>query len=224
MNQPNDLPRRPDPVVHVPVDKDLPPALSAHKRRHILEFPARTLPLGLDGLLGDFVAEEAARVAPPPQHELRVRLLGFDYGPLDVVVDGRFERAHEARAHVDALGPERQRCGEPLPVREAAAGDEGHLQALPGPAQQDEVCDVALAHVARALEAVDGEEVHTEVDGALRVPDRGAFVQDGAAGGFELLDNGARGVAGRLDNSDARVDDGLGVAVVVRRDEGGEEG
>lgn len=224
MNQPDDLPRRPNPIVHVPVDKDLPPALPAHKRRHVLELPARALPLRLDGLLGDFVAEEATRVAPPPQHEFRVRLLGFDDGPLDVVVDGRFDRAHEARAHVDALGPERQRRGEPLPVREAAAGDEGDLQALPGPAQQDEVCDVALAHVARALEAVDRQKVHAEVDGALGVPDRGAFVQDGAAGGFELLDDGAGGVACGLNDPDARVYDRLGVAVVVRRDESGEEG
>lgn len=224
VDQPDDLARRPDPIVHVPVDKDLPPALPAHKRRHLLEFPALALPLHLHGLLGDLVAEQAACVAPPPQHELRVRLLRLDDGPLNVVVDGGFERAHEARAHVDALGPERQRCGEPLPVREAPAGDEGHRQALPGPAQQDEVCDVALAHVARALEAVDRQEIHPEVDGALRVPDRGAFVQDGAAGGFQLLDDRAGGVTGRLDDPDARVYDGLGVTVVVWWDEGGEEG
>lgn len=78
--------------------------------------------------------------------------------------------------------------------------------------------------MARALEAVDGEEVDAEVDGALRVPDRGAFVQDGAAGGFQLLDDGTGGVAGRFDDPDAGVDDGLGVAMVVWRDEGGEEG
>lgn len=78
--------------------------------------------------------------------------------------------------------------------------------------------------MARALEAVDRQEIHPEVDGALGVPDRGAFVQDGAAGGFELLDDGAGGVAGCFDYPDPAVYDGLGVAVVVRGDEGGEEG
>lgn len=78
--------------------------------------------------------------------------------------------------------------------------------------------------MAGALEAVDGEEVDAEFDRALRVPDCGALVQDGAAGGLELPDHGARAVAGRFDDPDARVDDGLRVAVVVRGHEGGEEG
>lgn len=56
------------------------------------------------------------------------------------------------------------------------------------------------------------------------MPDRGAFVQDHAAGGFQLLDDGAGGVAGRFDDADAGVDDGGGVAVVVGGDEGWEEG
>lgn len=78
--------------------------------------------------------------------------------------------------------------------------------------------------MAGALEAVDGEEVDAVLDGAPGVSDRGAFVQDGAAGGFELGDDGAGAVAGRFDDADAAVDDGLGVGVVVGRDEGGEEG
>lgn len=78
--------------------------------------------------------------------------------------------------------------------------------------------------MAGALEAVDGEEVDAELDGALGVPDRGAFVQDGAVGGFELGDDGAGTVAGCFDDSDAAFYDGEGVGVVVWRDEGGEEG
>lgn len=76
----------------------------------------------------------------------------------------------------------------------------------------------------RALEAVDAQEVHPELDGRLRVPDRRAFVQHDAAGGFELRDDGAGGVARRFDDAHAFVDDGLGVGVVVGRDERGEEG
>lgn len=75
-----------------------------------------------------------------------------------------------------------------------------------------------------ALEAVDGEEVDAEGDGALRVPDRGALVQHGAAGRFELPDHGPGRVAGRFDNRDAGVDDGEGVGVVVGGHEGGEQG
>ena len=75
-----------------------------------------------------------------------------------------------------------------------------------------------------ALEAVDGEEVDAELGGAAGVPDRGAFVQDGAAGGFELVDHGAGAVAGGFDDADAGVDDSAGVGVVVGGVEGGEEG
>lgn len=78
--------------------------------------------------------------------------------------------------------------------------------------------------MAGALEAVDGEEVDAEVDGALGVPDRGAFVQDGAVCGFELGDEGAGAVAGCFDDRDAAFDDGEGVGVVVGGVEGGEEG
>ncbi len=78
--------------------------------------------------------------------------------------------------------------------------------------------------MAGALEAVDGEEVDAEGDGGSGVPDRGAFVQDGAAGSFELLDDGAGAVAGCFDDGDAGFYNSEGVGVVVGGDEGGEEG
>ncbi len=78
--------------------------------------------------------------------------------------------------------------------------------------------------MAGALEAVDGEEIDAELDGRFGVPDRGAFVQDDDARGFELRDDGARGVAGCFDDSDAFGDDDGGVGVVVWGYEGGEEG
>lgn len=78
--------------------------------------------------------------------------------------------------------------------------------------------------MARALEAVDGEKIDAKLDGRFGVPDRGAFVQDDDARGFELRDDGARGVAGCFDNSDAFRDDDGGVGVVVGGYEGGEEG
>lgn len=132
-------------------------------------------------------------------------------------MDGRLDGAHEARAHVDAARAQHQRRGEALAVGEAARRDEGRLERLPRAAQQDEVCNVALADVARALEAVDAEEVDAQLDGALGVADGGALVQDGDARGLELADDGAGRVAGRLDDAHALVDDGLRVRRVVGR-------
>lgn len=99
-----------------------------------------------------------------------------------------------------------------MPVREPARGDEWHAQALPCAAEEDEVRDVGFADVTRALEAVDGEEVDAQANGGLGVADGGAFMQDGAACGFELFDYGAGAVAGCFDDADAAVYYGLGVA------------
>ena len=224
MDQADDLARGPNAVMHIPTHKHLAAPLAAHKGRHVLKLAARALPLGLDSFLGDSVAKQPACVPPSPEHELRIRLVRLDDGDFDVVVDGRFDRAHEPRAHVDPICAQSQGGRETLPVREPAAGDKGDVQALPRPGQQDEVCDVALPHMPGALEPVDRQEIHAEVDGALGVPDRGAFVEDGAAGRFQLPDDRPGGVTGRFDNLDPFVYDGLRVAVVVWRDEGGEEG
>ena len=101
--------------------------------------------------------------------------------------------------------------------------------------------------MASAFKAINAQEIDAELDGGLGVADGSAFVKDGAAGGFQLFDDGARAVAGGFDDADAGVDDGLGVAleffspggvvevregrrevvvrtVVVGGDEGGEEG
>ena len=210
-------------VVRVPIDEHLPPALPAHKRRHLLELSRGAFPLDLDGLLGDLVLIQAAGVPPPAQYELGIVLGRLHDLVLDVDVDGGLDGAHEARAHVDALGAQAQRGREALAVGETARGDERHLERLARAAQQDEVSDVALAHVAGALEAVDAEEVNAQVDGALGVPDRRALVQDDGVDGLELLDDGPRAVASRLDDLDALVDHHLCVCAVVRRRHGREE-
>lgn len=126
--------------------------------------------------------------------------------------------------HVDTACTKAQRRSQPLAVGEAARGDKGHLERLARAGQEDEVGDVGLADVAGALEAVDAQKVDAELDGALGVADGGALVQDDAAGLFQLGDDGAGAVAGRLDNGDALVDDGLGVGAVVGGVERGQEG
>ena len=55
------------------------------------------------------------------------------------------------------------------------------------------------------------------------MPDRGALVQDGAAGFFEFLDERARAGAGGLDDADAGRDYGVCVGGVVWRVYGGEQ-
>ncbi|KAJ6259128.1 LOW QUALITY PROTEIN: Tankyrase-1 [Drechslerella dactyloides] len=90
-------------------------------------------------------------------------------------------------------------------------------------AEEDEVCDVGFADVAGALKAVDGEEVDAELLGRERVADGCAFVQDFDVGFFELADYRGRVVAGGFDDFDAFLDDHVGVGVVVRRHERGEE-
>ena len=139
-------------------------------------------------------------------------------------MDGGLDRAHEAGAHINALRAKGDRSSETLAVGEAARGDEGDAEGLAGAGEEDEVCDVGLADVAGAFEAVDGEEVDAEFDGRLGVADGGAFVQDDAAVGFEELDYGAGTVAGGLDDFDAFVDAHLGVFLVGGCIHRGEEG
>lgn len=86
---------------------------------------------------------------------------------------------------------------------------------LPRSRQENEVGDVALAHVARALEAVNAQEIDAQLHGRRCVPDRRALVDHDAARGLEAPDDGARAVARRLDDADPGVDDGRRVGVVI---------
>jgi hypothetical protein len=209
--------------VRVAVQEDLSPALPADVLGDLLELASRARLLDINSLQRDLVGEQTRRVLPAAQHKRRVRLLRIDNRLLDVLVDRRLDGAHEARAHVDTACAERQRSSETLAVGKAARGDEGHAERLAGAAQQDEVGDVCLADVASALEAIDGEEVDAELDGRLRVADRGALVQDRGAGGLQLLDDRPGAVAGCLDNVDLLLDNDAGVGGVVWGYHGGEK-
>jgi hypothetical protein len=224
VDQPNHLASRPHPKIRVPVDEHLPPALARHIRRHLLELPRCALPLDLQRALRDLILEQAGRVGPPSQHERRVDLARVDDRLLDILVNGGLNRGHEPSPHVDALGAERQRGSEALPVGEAATGNKRDAQALTCPAEEDEVRDIRLTDVAGALEAVDAEEIDAEFDGRLRVADCGAFVQNYTAVGFEQFDYGAGTIACGLDDLDALVDADLGVFAVWGCVHRGEEG
>ena len=224
MNQPNNLARRPHAKILVPIHKNLPPPLPTHQWPHLLELPRRRLLLNLHRLIRHLVLKQPARVLPPPQHQLRVRLLRVHDRLLDVMVDRCFDRTHEACSHVDTLGAERERGCQALAVGETSTSDERHLQALPGAGEEDEVRDVGFTDVPCALEAVDAEEVDAEFDGGDGVADGGALVQDDDAGLLEHFDDGPGGVAGGFDDLDAFVDHDLGVLGVRGCVHGGEEG
>lgn len=74
------------------------------------------------------------------------------------------------------------------------------------------------------FETIDGQEINPKLDRGLGMADCGAFMKDCAVGGFELLDDGTRAVAGGFDDCDAFVNNGLCVPVVVGRHKGGKEG
>lgn len=148
---------------------------------------------------------------------------GVDDGLLDVVVDRGFLRAHEACSHVDALGAERESGSQALAVCEAAGRDEGDLECLSGAGEKDKVGDVRLAHVAGALEAVDGQKVDAEFDGGLGVSDCGALVEDYDTGRLEKFDDGARRISCCFNHLDAFVYAHLCVLAVGRGVHGREE-
>ena len=83
----------------------------------------------------------------------------------------RLDGAHEARAHVDAVGAQRQRGDQAAGVGEAAGGDHRDLDLLGGGRDQHQPGDVVLAGMAGALEAVDADAVDAE---ALRLHRRAA--------------------------------------------------
>lgn len=224
MNQTHDLPRRPHAVILIPIQKHLTPPLPTHQRLHLGKLPRHALPLDARRLLRDLVLKQPTRIPPPPQHKLRIGLLRQDDAPLDIRVDRRLHRAHEARPHVHPRGPQLQRRGQAVPVGEAARRDKRRGDVLARPTEEDEVGDVGFADVARALEAVDGEEVDAELGGGFRVADRRALVEHRAPRLLEHLDDGAGAVACGFDDADALVDDGLRVAGVVGRVDGREEG
>jgi hypothetical protein len=135
---------------------------------------------------------------------------------LHVVVHRRFLGRDEARAHVHALGAQRERRDERAAVGHTARGDERDIELLRGARQQDEVRDIVLAGMTAALEAIHADGVAADLLGLERVPHRCALVNDLDA---MLLERGQillGIVAGRLDDLHAAFDDRADVAWIIR--------
>lgn len=223
MNETNDLASGPDTKLGVAVDEHLLSSLATDKMSNLAEFACCALALNLQGFLGNLVLVKAAGVAPAAEQQGGVCLLSLDNLVLDLLVNGSLDSAHEACAHVDTTGAEGQSSSETPAVSETTRGDKRNLEGLASTAQQNEVGDVALANVAGAFETVNGEEVDTELNGALGMANSGALVEDGDAGLLQLRNDRSGGVSSGLDDLNALVDDGLGVSAVVGRNHGWEQ-
>ena len=111
-----------------------------------------------------------------------------------------------------------------LPGAHTSRTDErnGELPASHG--LENEVSDIHLSGVAGALEAVEGDRVHSHSLGGLCVPGGDALVDDLDSVLLELLHELGGRAAGSFDNLDSGVDDDVLERGVVDRREHGKNG
>ncbi len=89
---------------------------------------------------------------------------GGDDRVLPVLVHGRLGRRHHARAHLHALGAEREGRRHRSAVADAAGRDDRHVDLRADQRQQHHGRDVARVLEAAALAAFDHEPVDAGVD------------------------------------------------------------
>lgn len=142
MDKTNDLSRSPHAVFGVAVDEHLPATLAADVGGNLGELARFALAFDLERLLCDLVTVQAGGVAPAPQEQRRVRLLGLDDLFFDVVVYGALDGAQKPCSHIDAAGAEAERGSEALSVGETARRNERDLEGLPRPAEEDKVRNI----------------------------------------------------------------------------------
>lgn len=209
--------------IWISVQEDLPSALAADVLADFLELARCARALNFECLDGHRVLEQPARVPPSSQHELCVCFLRLNNRLLDIPMNRRLDRAHEPRAHIDSLRTQVQRRSQALSIAETSRRDEWNWNRLSCPAQQDQVRNIRLAHMSRALKPVNAQEIHAQLHRAECVSDACALVQDHArwVGLLEHLDDRTGRVAGRLDDADAFVQDCLRVGRVIGWSHGG---
>ncbi len=149
-------------------------ACAGHEVPHLLELGAAFF--HRDHLARNRVLEHACRVVHRAEHQVRVALAGSDQCLLDVVVDRRFLRAHEARAHVDPLRAERERRCHAAPVTDAAGSDDRNLQRTHCCRKQNQARHIVFAGMAGALETVDADDVDAVTLRRQRMAHRRALV------------------------------------------------
>ena len=212
----------PDPEVGVAILKDLTPAAPGHQLADVLEGRRRCARSQPPRSEIAFLATRAVLRSVRKMSCVCALVVGDDL-LLDRLVDRRLDRAHEAGAHVDRVGAERQRGDQAAGVAEAARGDDRDRTSCRPPPGSAPGRDVVLARVAGALEAVDRDGVDAERLGLDRVADRRRLVDHLDAVLLEVLDVLDRVGAGRLDDLDAGLDDRLAVLRIGRRGDRGQD-
>ena len=155
--------------------------------------------------------------AQRPQAGLRVLVeehgVGLGRGDdrlLPVVVDRRLGGRHHARAHLHALGAERERGGHRRPVDEAARGDDRHVDLRRPRAAAAPSSTRARALEPAALATFDDQPVDARVDRLERGrASVGHHVEHGEAGVLERRGVACRAARRRRHERDALVDDEL---------------
>lgn len=86
------------------------------------------------------------------------------------------------------------------------------------------VTGIWLVYSPRAFESVYGEEIYSELDGALCVPDSSTFVENDGTSGLQLGNDWTGAITCSLDDLDTLVDNHLSVGAIVRGDHGRQKG
>jgi len=156
--------RRPDAVVLVALLEHHASARAGDEMRNVVDRCAAFL-LDRHDLLTDRVLGDARRIVQRAEDEVGRALVVGDDLFLHLLMDRALDRAHEARAHVDAVRAERQRRHQPARIAEAARGDHRDLDLIGRNRNEDQPWDVVLARMPGALEAVDRDRIHTHALG-----------------------------------------------------------
>ena len=169
----------------------------------------------LDGRIGQY----PLGIAHWPHYQARLQFIRRHKRLLDIVVRRRLLRGNKARAHVDAVGAERQRGDKASPIRHAARSHKRDLQLLRDSRQQDHIGNVVFARMAAALEPVDADRIAPDPLGGQRMTHRGAFVNDLDPVRLQGRDVLRRVAARGFDDPHAAFDDCVDVFRVGRRHE-----
>src|ERR1700732_161364 len=155
----------------------------------------------------DRISRNARGVTHGTKNQLGLALVIGDDFFLDPLMDRALFGAHEARAHIDAFGAQRQCRDQAAPVPEATRRDHWNLHFVGRHRNQDEPGRIVFAGMTRALKTIDRNRIDPHTLRRQRVTHAGAFVNDHNAVLLEFGDVLLRLVAGGLDDLDAALDD-----------------
>ena len=118
-------------------------------------------------------------------------------------MDRALDGGHKARAHIDALGTQRQRRDQAATIAKSTGRNHRNLDLVGGCRYQNQARNIVLAGVAGALKAIDRDRIGADFLGLDRMPDGGALVDHFDAVLFEHVNVFLRVVAGGLNDFDA---------------------